>query len=403
MASIQETRAGTFQVRIKNKALPKPLFFTFDTRAEAEGYAESATAMLRQGAVPQALLEMAEKKVAAVQSPLLAQVVRSYVAAAPVTESDAKLLYVILQEVAGLRVDGVTVKWVEGYVLGLKTGRADMPGALGRKVKNLAPGSIRKRVESLARVLDWHWRRETLPGAVSPPNPLRSMPKGYSAYTAAEARLAEEKGLKPKKDVMRDRRILPDEVARVTKVLEGGVVEGMDAPEPAAPDMLMLFRLILLTGLRLQEAYMLRVEQVDFTRGLIAVEGSKGHRGVIKPRSVPMLPALAAWLQDWCAGKRGRMFDFWDGTLEDRPRASVMLSTRFSKLFDRAGVPDCIEHDLRHSACCAWFELRAPDGRWVFSDVEICKIMGWSNYAMILRYASLRGEDLVSRLAHLKV
>ena len=113
MASIQETRAGTFQVRIKNKALPKPLFFTFDTRAEAEGYAESATAMLRQGAVPQALLEMAEKKVAAVQSPLLAQVVRSYVAAAPVTESDAKLLYVILQEVAGLRVDGVTVKWAE--------------------------------------------------------------------------------------------------------------------------------------------------------------------------------------------------------------------------------------------------------------------------------------------------
>ena len=111
--------------------------------------------------------------------------------------------------------------------------------------------------------------------------------------------------------------------------------------------------------------------------------------------------ALAAQLRAWCDGRRGRLFAFWDGTPEGRPRVSVMLTTRFIKLFERAGVPDCTEHDLRHSACCAWFELRAPDGRWVFSDVEICKIMGWSNYAMILRYASLRGEDLVARLAHL--
>ena len=63
-----------------------------------------------------------------------------------------------------------------------------------------------------------------------------------------------------------------------------------------------------------------------------------------------------------------------------------------------AGVPDMKEHDLRHEACCRWFELRGKDGRWVFSDVEICKIMGWSDYSMVLRYASLRGEDLSSRL-----
>ena len=403
MASIQETKNGKFQVRIKNKVLPKPLFFTFDSRDEAVAYADNATAMLKQGIVPQVLLDLSVEKQQAVDasSPLLVQVVRSYVDAAPVAESDAKLLYIMLPELVGLRVVDVTVKWVEGYVLDLKTGRENMPCALGRKAKNLAPGSIRKRVESLARVLDWHWRRETPAGGAAPPNPLRSMPRGYSVYTAAEGKAAEKKGLKAKKDVQRDRRLLPAEEVRVTRVLQGERLDGMAAALAPDAEMLMLFRLILSTGMRLQEAYMLRVDQVDFGRGLIAVEGSKGHRGAAKPRSVPMLPALAAQLRAWCDGRAGRLFAFWDGTPEGRPRTSVLLTTRFIKLFERAGVPDCTEHDLRHSACCAWFELRAPDGRWVFSDVEICKIMGWSNYAMILRYASLRGEDLVARLAHL--
>lgn len=404
MASIQQTKNGKFQVRIKNKALPKPLFFTFDTMEEASAYADNATRMLKQGVVPQVLMDLSvQKKEADATQPRMASIIRSYLGTAPVTDSDAKLLNVIAQELpGGILAADITVKWAESYVLSLKTGRHDLPGAASRKVKNLSPGSIRKRIESLARVLDWHWRRETPAGGVAPPNPLRSMPKGYSAYTAAEAKMAQANGLKAKKDVERNRRLSPEEEQRVVRVLNGEVVGDMSAPEDPAPAMLMLFRLILATGLRLQEAYTLRVEQVDFARGLIAVDGSKGHRGVIKPRSVPMLPSLAAQLRDWCQGKSGLAFPFWDGTPEKRRRTSVMLATRFIKLFARAGVPDFTEHDLRHSACCAWFELRAPDGRWVFSDVEICKIMGWSNYAMILRYASLRGEDLVARLAHLK-
>ena len=58
MASIQETKNGKFQVRIKNKVLPKPLFFTFASRDEAVAYADNATAMLKQGIVPQVLLDL---------------------------------------------------------------------------------------------------------------------------------------------------------------------------------------------------------------------------------------------------------------------------------------------------------------------------------------------------------
>ncbi|MCG9015218.1 hypothetical protein, partial [Laribacter hongkongensis] len=61
-------------------------------------------------------------------------------------------------------------------------------------------------------------------------------------------------------------------------------------------------------------------------------------------------------------------------------------------------VIDFTEHDLRHEATCRWFSMRDARGAWVFSDIEICRIMGWTDTRMALRYASLRGEDLSSRL-----
>ena len=54
--------------------------------------------------------------------------------------------------------------------------------------------------------------------------------------------------------------------------------------------------LVLDTGLRMKEAYTLRVSQIDFARGFINVEGSKGHRGSAKPRTVPLKPGIATEL-----------------------------------------------------------------------------------------------------------
>lgn len=56
-----------------------------------------------------------------------------------------------------------------------------------RKLKleaNLSPGSIRKRVQALSRAIDWHLRRQ--PTAMVG-NPLRLLPKGYSAYNERDA------------------------------------------------------------------------------------------------------------------------------------------------------------------------------------------------------------------------
>lgn len=128
------------------------------------------------------------------------------------------------------------------------------------------------------------------------------------------------------------------------------------------------------------------------------VEGSKGHRGWIKPRVVPITPALYGPLRARCAGRVGLLFPYWDGTPGGRADASNRLSKRFAGLFEYARVPDFSAHDLRHEAACRWFERRRADGAWVFSDMAICKIMGWSDPKMALRYAALRGEDLAAAL-----
>ena len=47
-------------------------------------------------------------------------------------------------------------------------------------------------------------------------------------------------------------------------------------------------------------------------------------------------------------------------------------------------MPDFREHDLRHEATCRWVELRNATG-WVFSEIEVCRIMGWSDTRMMLR------------------
>lgn len=151
----------------QNKVLPKPLFYTFDTLAEAEAYKEQIDALLKQGIVPQALMAQAiakaEKKTAEVENLALTVVVLDYLRTAAVAPSESALLTVMLDGLQGYSVPDVTYAWSESYGRMLKAERRDARGSNGSKVGNLAPGSIRKRAQSLARVMDWHWRRTTRP------------------------------------------------------------------------------------------------------------------------------------------------------------------------------------------------------------------------------------------------
>lgn len=384
--SIQPRANGTFQVRVKHRLLNKPFFSTFDTELEAQQCDDRFKAMLKRGVVPIELLETA--KPAKGDDPLLIEVIREYTKKAPITRSDDALLTVVLGEIPGMRVSGLTVVWVEQWVLKMKL------------EQNFAPGTIRKRIGVLARVMDWHIRRTTPEGQARPANALRGLPTGYSAYSKDEAaRLGE--GQAVKEDVQRDRRLLPEEEARVRAVLAGGKMPGKRKGLKREPAFGLLFDVILDTGMRLQEAFTLRVSQLELDKGFIRVDGSKGARGKIKPRTVPIRPSLVALLRARVEEvKEGRLFP-WLGQPKwpTNKATSSYLSKRFAQMFDYAEVEGFTEHDLRHEATCRWVSLKAADGRWLFGEAEIAKIMGWTGMTMMLRYLSLRGEDLSNRFA----
>jgi integrase len=379
MASIQP-RGNRHQLRVKHKLLDKPFFFTFDTEAQAQAYGEQLEALLARGIVPTELLAAPERTAGA--DPLVAKVILDYSKDAAITRSDDALLLLVRAEVKEVRVSGITFAWCQDYVTQLK-----------RKA-NLSPGTIRKRVGALGRVIDWHIRQTTPVDTHPRVNPLRLLPRGYSAYSDADKMV---QGVVPKRDKKRDRRLGEDELTRIQRALAGEKREDRERALVVDPAFGLLFDLIVDTGLRLFEAYRLRVSSIDLVQNIINVEGSKGHRGEIKPRVVPIKRGLREPLRAFCAGREGLIFPFWDGTEAGRLLATNRLSKRFAALFQYAQVPEFTEHDLRHEATCRWFELRNAGG-WVFSEIEVCRIMGWSDTRMALRYASLRGSDLSARL-----
>jgi len=375
-ANVQIRPNGKAQLRVKHRLLPRPFFFTFDTEPEARSYGDQLCAMLDQGIVPSELLAPPER--AARDNPTLVEMIRAYCKGFPITDSDNDLLGVVVHEVLGVRFSQITFRWVSQYVSDCK------------RVRYLSPGTIRKRVGVLARVVDWHLRSTDQTLA----NPFRLLPRGYSVYSREDA------VDKPAKhDVVRDRRMDPDEAQRIDAALSGVKREDRERALEPDPQFDLLYRLIVWEGLRLKEAYTARVEDFDFAAGVMRVRGSKGHRGKVKPRVVPLRPELLPTLQDWCRGRVGLLFSYWDGDPQRMRRVGGNLSARFRTLFEYAQVHDFKEHDLRHEATCRWMLLRDKAGRWAFSEIEICRMMGWSDPKMMMRYASLRGEDLAQRMA----
>ena len=210
MAVSVQQRGGKFQLRVTHRLLPRPFFHTFDSASEARSYGAQLSALLARGVVPAELLADAPRSAA---DPLVVEVVRAYMREAPLTDSDDALLGVMLAELAGVRVSGITYRWADAWVASLKAKR------------RLAPGSIRKRVGALARVMDWHLRRATPAGVAAPANALRLLPRGYSLYSRAdEAALRAQAGDDPQ------RREVPRDVQRQLNEVERAMAAGRVHP-----------------------------------------------------------------------------------------------------------------------------------------------------------------------------
>lgn len=360
---VRRTPSGKYEVRLKDSSAPKGYAYrTFETAKDAADFRELH---LRANAAP--ARQTAQK---APQAPKqLSVVLRHYLTSetARIAASDRPQVETLQDTLSGVTMNEITTGWADGWVRRLKQDR-------------LAPGTIRKKVESLARALDWWFRQEHQDGR-APANPLRSLPKGYSAYSQGEVK----KGQTVPVDVKRDRRLNPGEYEKV------------EAQLSSDPDLLMLFRLIVHTGLRLREAYRLTRDDVKFQLRTIHVARSKTGA----KRDVPMLRQLEQWLKDYLAThERELVFPWWSGVDdEDILKAiTISLSKRFKTVFIKAGCTDLREHDLRHEATCRWMLMRDKEGRFLFRTEEVMKITGHQSMEMIQRYLSLRGSDLADRL-----
>ena len=388
MAKARQKPSGKWEIGLRHPSLPGGRrYFTFDTEAEANAYAAQWRALKLAGIDPPAEL----LRPAPVASPTLGNIVRAWASSGHAAPTQQSALGSLFSEVGQVRLADATYAWLASYVQWLKT------------EKNLAPGSVRHRVQALGRAIDEHLRNH--PGTAYS-NPVKLLPKGYSRYNEVDARLVQAKGGAPKADVVRDRRLHPGEQERIVAALSG-----QQRPDrqrglllPGGNALLTMFLLIVYTGLRLKEAYTLTRGQVDMAGKVLRVQSSKQWRGKVAWRDVPMRPevhqALADYLSTRAMLPTARLFPFMDEDgAKDQKTVSQRLSARFRLAFEYAGCEDLREHDLRHEATCRWLELRDASGNWMFRLEEVNRIMGWSaTSTMAQRYASFRGADLAQRL-----
>lgn len=401
---IRQTAQGRWEATIQHPLLPKRVFRNFDSEGEAGRYKLKMLQFLDAGVVPNELTpagartnqyrraSRARRTAAAAplvavpggnQSPTLASVLGAYLESAPIAKSDRSMVESLRSSVQG-RIDGVTTLWGDDWVRSMKKDR-------------LAPGTIRKKVESMARALEWWWRRERQADA-QPTNPLRLFPKGYSNYGPNDIRKGEEAPV----DVERDRRCDAEEEARCVRVLEGWKRDDRQRPWATGgdKDFLMLFRLIINTGLRLREAYRLRRRDLKFDLRTIHVAKSKTGRR----RDVPMTRYMEGLLRDYIEGRNLQpddiIFPYWRGEDDEGVLKAISqrLSSRFSGMFAYAGSEDITEHDLRHEATIRWMLMKDKTGQWMFRTEEVKRITGHKNQQTFERYLSIRGSDLAERM-----
>lgn len=162
-----------------------------------------------------------------------------------------------------------------------------------------------------------------------------------------------------------------------------------------------LFFLLVNTGLRLREAYTLRVQDVRL--GMRTVHVRRSKTGV--ERDVPLVPAVHALLQRrveavWCLGPKAAIFPWWSegANAKELRRVTLLLSGAMRHAFAYAGCRDLTTHDLRHEATCRWILMRDERGNWMFRSEEVMRITGHKDPRVFMRYVSLRGSDLAERL-----
>jgi integrase len=367
MATARQRTGGNWEFTVKRKSvLPKPLSFTFDTYEEGEAYCMKLEAMLDKGIIPQ---ELQERTIHTMD-----QVIDKYEDECHMSQADKEMMSALRSKVQDLVLGDVNYAWAENWVKTLK------------RTHKLSPARVRHYVGALARVIDWGGKR--YPELVI--NPMRMLPKGYSAYTPADI---EESGER-RDDEERDRRLEAGEEEAIRKVLAGENPDKRQKPPgyTRRVPLTMMFEMALETAMRMREMYTLTKEQVDLGKRTVFLDKTKNGDKRQVPMSSVLLPLVETYIKDIPDG--GLVFPFWNGdsTPKGLRSTTTKLSQQWGRIFETAGFGDLHFHDLRHEATSRIFE------RTTLDPISISRITGHKDPRMLRRYSNLRGSDLADKL-----
>lgn len=182
------------------------------------------------------------------------------------------------------------------------------------------------------------------------------------------------RGLKKLKPAARVRWLTREELARLKAVMR--------------PEDYELVVIACRTGLRQDEQFSLRREDVNFQTGLIFVrDGKTGSR------HVPMPKAVREILERRLSSHRsGWVFPDQTGRGQKHQSAKNFYTRRYRPACEAAGIEDATWHDLRHTFCSHLVQAGVP-------LYEVGTLAGHSNPKMTQRYAHLAPSHLVAAVS----
>lgn len=397
---IELTKHGKFEVTIHHAKLPRGrVSRSFDFIKEAADYKVFVLSQLNGGTVLPELLPVENTPSI---SAMLATYLRECDHVAKTSAETCEKLFKEFSERKELpTLDWLTPNNIADWVRDMK------------RVQHLAPSTLRKRVEALARAVDWTMNRKygDTPGAVIPPNPLRAMRDGYSAYTPSDLEFVTKKT-----DEGRSWRLAPGEYEAFLSAAQG--VKRPDRERPWGmnhdrEDFVLLFQLLVGTGLRLKEAFTLEWSQWSDDECVIKILKTKTswRDAEAAKRDIPISPELHnllgrhhdkfgdrryifPWVMDVVVTSKAEQ-EIFDNEVRT---AGNLISKRFVTLFGHCGVDDLIAHDLRHEAICRFMEMKTSKGEWMYRKEDVMAISGHKTEKMFRRYYSVRGNDLAARM-----
>lgn len=358
MASIIKRKKSdgsmAYQVMIRVRG-ERPAVSTFDTEEKARAFiAQVEPKLQRQAKKQQKILRLERERDPTYAEFLdmpMKQLLLTFKDAETCKQHFQKSIPTIADNIDNTKVRDLSRSWCRGYI-------ERMSKKPTRRGSPYMESTIHDHFMAMAGALNW--MGEEL-DSEAPRLP-------YSART-----------MLPNKDVHRDRRLAPEEEAKIRAVFDG-------MAEPSRTFWHCLMSLALETAARMQEFIFAEWSEFDMQRRVWTIP--KGHTKMKNSRAVPLSNAamdILAKLQTLKVEGESRVFHRW--------ASPNVASNCFRILVDRSGVDDFRFHDLRHESAS-----RMVLNKRQLSTFEIMGIVGHKDSKMLTRYANLRADELVDRM-----